>query len=195
MDFAWLMVGLLAFGAIFPDIFHPFPDPNLNADDKDTGLGDPQIAGAEAHAQTDDTQSGPDTADALAGDELDATGEDEMQPDAPDMAADAPVVLEDEASMTLEAEAESEAVWVSEDAQTGLDAAQVDDFQPGEDVLFLTVDAGSFPADSEVDIVPSDDGNDGLIYVNNELIAVLKGVPQANAADIVMQFSGMLAAG
>ncbi len=90
---------------------------------------------------------------------------------------------------SIESEAESEAQWVSADG----DAAEVSDFTPGEDVLFVSVDAAAVGEDAAVDVVPSEDGSDSLVFVGQQLVAVVNGTQDMTAADVVVQTAALAA--
>lgn len=73
--------------------------------------------------------------------------------------------------------------WVySDDAAGG--AAEVTDFRSGEDFLRISLDPDVDHGDINVDVSPSDDGQDGVVTVNGDTIAILRGAPDASAADV-----------
>lgn len=73
--------------------------------------------------------------------------------------------------------------WVySEDGAAS--AAEVNDFQTGQDFLRITLDPEIDHGDITLDVAPSDDGEDGIVTVNGETIAILRGAPDASDADV-----------
>jgi hypothetical protein len=75
-------------------------------------------------------------------------------------------------------------VWVNYDDVDGTGHAEIDDFKPGEDVLQLSVSANRVSGAPEVQVTPSADGQDGLVFVEKQLMVVLKGAAGASADDI-----------
>lgn len=75
--------------------------------------------------------------------------------------------------------------WLYHDKTGGSEIAEVADFKVGED--FLRVSLNPQIGENEVptvDVRPSDDGADGLVIVNGDLIAVLRGAPAATPSDV-----------
>ena len=60
------------------------------------------------------------------------------------------------------------------------------DLQLGEEVLQISLSPDDAEISSVVTVVQSDDGADSLVYVGGHLVAVLKGVADATAADVVV---------
>lgn len=75
--------------------------------------------------------------------------------------------------------------WVYHDGDAASDAALIADFEVGEDFLRVSLNP-NIGENGEPDVVvgPSADGEDGLVIVNGNLVAILKGVPNATASDI-----------
>ncbi|MCG6904370.1 MAG: hypothetical protein LJE68_17000 [Rhodobacter sp.] len=72
--------------------------------------------------------------------------------------------------------------------QGGADAggvADVNDFVVGEDFLRVSLNPQiSETTEPEVLVLPSGDGADGIVIVNGDLVAILRGAPEATAADV-----------
>ena len=56
------------------------------------------------------------------------------------------------------------------------------DFRVGEDVLSIEVDGAGDAA--EIAVQPSEDGADGLVVMDGEVIAILRGAPAATELDV-----------
>ena len=74
--------------------------------------------------------------------------------------------------------------WVYHDELSGSGAAVVTDFQVGEDFLRVTLNPEAGLGDPELSVAPSDDGLDGLVTVNGEVVAILQGAPNASVHDV-----------
>ncbi|MEJ2018091.1 MAG: hypothetical protein P8X51_07290 [Maritimibacter sp.] len=74
--------------------------------------------------------------------------------------------------------------WVYFDAGSGSGAAEITDFTPGEDFLRISLNPDIVKSGPEISVGPSEDGQDGLVIVNGETVAVLRGAPGATDADI-----------
>lgn len=73
------------------------------------------------------------------------------------------------------------------DHEAGEGHAEVTDFVSGEDFLRVTLNPDVDPDNVELDVSPSEDGNDGVVSVNGEVVAVLEGAPDATTADIYVE--------
>ncbi len=74
----------------------------------------------------------------------------------------------------------------------GADGApmQLDSFTPGEEMLLIAMNEDAANGALDVQVVPSDDGQDGLVFVEQMLVAVLRNAPDASAEDILVTLSG-----
>ncbi len=72
-------------------------------------------------------------------------------------------------------------------------ARNVSGFEPGNDVLVIKVDPGSVEGAPDVDVRPSDDGTDGLVFIEQMLVAVVQGAPGISPEDVVVQLASMAA--
>ena len=67
----------------------------------------------------------------------------------------------------------------------GSGVAEILDFKVGEDFLRVSLDPqAQAPGVAEVQVEPSADGLDGLVRVNGDLVAILRGAPGATASDV-----------
>ncbi|MBT2131558.1 calcium-binding protein [Aliiroseovarius lamellibrachiae] len=73
------------------------------------------------------------------------------------------------------------------DDDSGEGHADVTDFVPGEDFLKVTLDPDEDPDDVTLEVKASEDGADGVVVVNGEIIAVLEGAPDATSADVYVE--------
>ena len=67
--------------------------------------------------------------------------------------------------------------------------AEVDDFQTGDDILYLALEAEMFEGPTNIEVLQSADAQDSMIYVSDELIAVLKDAPNVRASDIYVKMT------
>ncbi len=75
--------------------------------------------------------------------------------------------------------------WVYHDGADGALAAEVMDFKVGEDFLRVSLNPQiGENGEPEVQVMPSEDGADGLVIVNGDLVAVLRGAPDATVSDV-----------
>ena len=75
--------------------------------------------------------------------------------------------------------------WLYNDGSDGAEVAEVTDFEVGVD--FLRISLNPHIGENDIPVVevePSGDGADGLVIVNGDLVAVLRGAPTATASDI-----------
>ena len=79
---------------------------------------------------------------------------------------------------------DSSEIWLDLTGDSGIGHVVVDGFDPGQDILHVTLGGLPEGADLQLQVGPSDDGADGLVHVGERLIAVLKGAPGATTADI-----------
>ena len=77
--------------------------------------------------------------------------------------------------------------WVYFDGASGSGAADIGDFTTGEDFLRVTLNPDLNHGDLAVDVMPSDDGADGLVTVNGETVAILRGAPDATVDDVYVE--------
>ena len=215
-----MIIGLLLLAllplALLPDMF------SSDADDaQDQSDAEPPPAGVSSLLHDADIAHDFDVSvvDLLDADPSDGSGETDpsvLEPVIEDDQADAgnqepnpddilaPVIEDDTATPptepvgevlepVIEDDSESGIAWVQDDAHAEEVHAKVEGFQIGEDVLQISLRPNAAEISSEVAVVPSDDGEDSLVYVGDHLVAVLIGVPDATVADVVVD-SNWLAA-
>ena len=83
-------------------------------------------------------------------------------------------------------ESENIDVFIDGSADAGIAYAEVEGFETGEDILHISILPEMVDGTLDVDVTQSDDGMDALIYVEQQLIAVLKDAPDASPDDIVV---------
>lgn len=81
----------------------------------------------------------------------------------------------------------STAIRIDAGADVGLGFAEIEDFEVGQDVLHITLEPETVSGTLDVLVSPSADGTDGHVFVEQRLIAVLKGVPHATSQDIIAE--------
>jgi len=75
--------------------------------------------------------------------------------------------------------------WLYHDGADGMTMAEVTDFVPGEDFLRVTLNPQIGENEvPEVVVRPTDNGADGHVIVNGDLVAVLYGAPTATVSDV-----------
>ncbi len=74
--------------------------------------------------------------------------------------------------------------WLYHDSSSGVGHAEITDFTVGEDFLRISLNPDIASGTPEISVAPSEDGNDGIVTVNGEVVAVLQGTPGASAADV-----------
>lgn len=79
--------------------------------------------------------------------------------------------------------------WVYFDGTSGSGAAEVGDFTPGEDFLRITLNPDIAHGEIAVSVEPSDDGEDGVVSVNGEIVAMLRGAADATETDVLVEIS------
>lgn len=74
--------------------------------------------------------------------------------------------------------------WVDVGGAVGDDLAEIDDFQIGRDVLHISVNPDLVKGPVDVNVSTSADGQDSDVFIEKQLIAVLRGVPDATQSDV-----------
>ncbi|WP_281840723.1 calcium-binding protein [Sinisalibacter aestuarii] len=80
--------------------------------------------------------------------------------------------------------------WVYFDDATGSGAADVGDFSVGEDFLRITLNPDLDHGDMALRVEPSADGQDAIVRVNDAIVAILRGAPNATGADVLVEVTG-----
>ena len=74
--------------------------------------------------------------------------------------------------------------WLYHDTGSGIGVAEITDFTIGEDFLHIDLNPDLASGTPEVSVAPSEDGADGIVTVNGEVVAILQGTPGATIADV-----------
>lgn len=74
--------------------------------------------------------------------------------------------------------------WLYHDSASGVGHAEITDFEPGADFLRISLNPDVTHGDPDVSVGASEDGQDGVVTVNGEVIAVLRGTPDVTLSDI-----------
>lgn len=77
--------------------------------------------------------------------------------------------------------------WLYSDGDFDVPVAQVMDFEPGRDFLRVSLDEGEGHADLTCEVTQSDNGEDGVVTVGGQVVAILKGAPDATVQDIFVE--------
>ncbi len=206
MEWAIVLFGLFAF-VILPDIF----DSN-NEQTSDTGGGgggggggDLLDGGTDDGAGDDlwDSGSGDGTGDDMdnggGSDTVAADGSEDGGAGSDNVNEDSDITAE-EGSGAFNPDTEFDEELAMADAAKGDTTDQSDNhpvavegFDVDEDVLILELKPGVSEDTGNIDVIPSDDGEDGNVYMDNELIAVLMGAPEASPEDVFVKASRLAA--
>lgn len=84
----------------------------------------------------------------------------------------------------LSGSAGDDAFWLYHDTETGLGQAQITGFVVGQDFLRISLNPDTTNGTPSISVQPSDDGLDGIVAINGEIVAILQGTPGASTADI-----------
>lgn len=82
--------------------------------------------------------------------------------------------------------------WIYSDADAGDDYAEVTDFVPGQDFLRVSLDPAQDTGTLDYDVHPSETGEDGIVTVNGEIVAILKGAPGATTQDVYVEVTPVI---
>ncbi|MCI2399851.1 calcium-binding protein [Aliiroseovarius subalbicans] len=77
--------------------------------------------------------------------------------------------------------------WLYFDEASGAGHAEVTDFEIGEDFLRVQLNPSLTYGDIILDVQPSEDGEDGVVTVNGDIVAVLHGAANATTADVYVE--------
>lgn len=77
--------------------------------------------------------------------------------------------------------------WLYSDGNFDVPVAQVMDFESGRDFLRVSLDEGEGRDDLTCEVSPSDNGEDGVVTVGGQVVAILKGAPDATAHDVYVE--------
>jgi len=210
MGIALLLLGLLPL-AFLPDF--------LDTDSDDDRASEPPPINDDAAGETGSLLDGFDEdlppedeagpVDELEGDILEPVIEDDLPGDGEDPDPEdvlAPVIEDDvatppdvdEGDVLLpvdQIESDADAIWINFNDDAGLGYSEIADFQAGQDVLHVLIepDAVIGQLDVDVDVVKSESGLDSLVYVEQQLVAVLVNSPDVTLADVIVE-TGVIAA-
>lgn len=74
--------------------------------------------------------------------------------------------------------------WVYSDPNANENCAEITDFKTGEDFLRVSLDPDQDPDAVKLDVHPSENGEDGVVTVNGNVVVVLRGAPDATVHDV-----------
>jgi len=77
--------------------------------------------------------------------------------------------------------------WLYFDQDSGVGAAEITDFEPGSDFLRVSLNPEVVHGTPDVEVMPSQDGDDGLVIINGDVVAILQGAADATAADVFVE--------
>lgn len=215
MGIAILLLGLLPL-AFLPDFLDSDSEGDDDTDNLDSSSGSGDLLD-EGGGPGEGSQWSPDILNPVVEDDFDddidddpdedsilspVDGDDDVTPsDGEEGDVLAPIVEDDVASRSgeveentltlsddLDAKSETEYLDHQLDAR-GFDQEpeNIENFQIGEDVLFISVDPEDDEETLEVVTKPSNDGKDGLVFIGGKLAAVIEDAPNASAQDIIIE--------
>ena len=151
-------------------------DPDRNTDAGDT---DAALAPVNQDDPPDDGSQNPDPQDILL-----PVDEDDVAT-LPDGDAGNLLLPVDQIS------SEANTIWINFDDDAGLGYSEIEDFQAGLDVLHVLIDPDSVIGELDVEVRTAEDGLDALVFVEQQLVAILKGAPEATVADVIVEFGAI----
>lgn len=77
--------------------------------------------------------------------------------------------------------------WVYDDGTSGGGAAEITDFTVGQDFLRISLNPALDHGDAALVVGPSGDGQDGVVTINGQTVALLRGAPGASANDVYVE--------
>lgn len=77
--------------------------------------------------------------------------------------------------------------WLYSDGNFDEPVAQVMDFETGRDFLRVSLDEDGGREDLTCEVSPSENGEDGVVTVGGQVVAILKGAPDATAQDVYVE--------
>ncbi|MCK0141557.1 calcium-binding protein [Aliiroseovarius sp. F20344] len=77
--------------------------------------------------------------------------------------------------------------WLYPEGDDRAHVAEITDFETGKDFLRISLDPESDNSDLSVAVQTSDNGEDGVVTVGGQVVAILKGAPTASVHDIYVE--------
>ena len=201
MGFALLFMALVPL-AFLPDYLSSADDENP---DNETGFENDQPDNGDNGQLLDDSAAEPPADTVLPADVLTPVAGDEADVPAPpdpnwtdpanaleptiedDVASDTQVANPDSVLLPVDQiDSDPDVILLDPNDNGGVGYTELSGFEPGADTLQIAVtpdNAGNLP---KVSVSVSDDGDDGLVYLDQDLIAILRGVPWADVEDITI---------
>ncbi len=88
---------------------------------------------------------------------------------------------------------DNDTIWINFNDDAGLGYSEIEDFQSGHDVLHVLIEPNAVFGALDVDILLGENGLDSHVFVEQKLVAILKGAPNATPADVIVEI-GVVAA-
>ena len=108
----------------------------------------------------------------------------------------APVIEDDPGGSTgdgeildpvIEVDPAPDEYWLYFDESASVGPAEIYDFDPEADILRITMNPELSSGTEDIQTATSEDGLDTLVYSDQSLIAMLKGVPGVDASNIYLE--------
>ncbi|TQV66786.1 calcium-binding protein [Aliiroseovarius halocynthiae] len=77
--------------------------------------------------------------------------------------------------------------WLYPDGSEAEQVAQVTDFKSGEDFLRISLAEDANHKDLDCVVEPSESGEDGIVTIGGQVVAILKGAPDATVHDVYVE--------
>ncbi|MEE9427571.1 MAG: hypothetical protein V3V25_05410 [Paracoccaceae bacterium] len=90
-------------------------------------------------------------------------------------------------------ESDADTIWINFNDDAGLGYSEIEDFQAGQDLLHVLIDPDAIIGELDVEVIQSESGLDSMVYVEQQLVAILKGAPNATLIDVVVEIGVMAA--
>ncbi len=90
-------------------------------------------------------------------------------------------------------ETDADNIWIDFDDDAGLGYSEIEDFQAGQDVLHILIDPKSVMGDLDLKVKLADNGLDSKVYLEQQLVAILKGAATATTSDIQVEIGEIVA--
>jgi hypothetical protein len=196
MGFAFLILGLL------PLMFLPesIDTDDLSDEFADESGGIDALQPMDEDDQPDDSSQNPNPDNILQPiDEIDEYFSDESAVDDEayyDLASsDGDQDPADEPDQPLlpvdQIESEAPEIWINFGDDAGLGYSEIEDFDADVDVVHVSIDPDAVIGELDVEVIKTDNGEDAQVYVEEQLIAVLKGAPNATIANVIVEIAAI----
>lgn len=193
MGIAWVLLILLPF-AFLPDIAGSDQDDDEASDDAEAPQNSASLLTPASFGPAPDDHTPIDILDPIYDDDIADDGTQNPDPDLivePTIEDDSPTPPDSEEGDVLAPIVEDDlkmgSVMPPSEPALALGPEEIENFEVGQDILYISVDETDDEKPLEIKVKPSNHGQDSLVFVDKHLVAVLKDAPNANAQDVVIE--------